>query len=134
MGERRSDEQKKPGPPRQRMIEGVYSVYALVDPRTQATRYIGHTKCTWARLEVHISQARVGRDTTVKGDWIRELLALGLQPILTIIASDPDKTTVLVWERQWITRLAGIDPPLLNSCGLTPVPLEGDPRTIRYGR
>lgn len=108
-----------------------HHVYTLSDPRDGCIRYAGRTCRPWARPGLHESTARTGQNTGPKGDWIRELLALGLKPIFTIVASHPDKTTVLVWERQWITRLANIDPPLLNTGGLKPVPLEGDPRDIR---
>lgn len=63
-----------------------HHVYHLVDPRDRAVRYIGKTGSPAARLRAHIQEAREAQNTAKKR-WIAELLRLGLQPVLVIIAT-----------------------------------------------
>lgn len=72
------------------------SIYALIDPRNGKIMYIGSSVNPKDRYNKHIWRARPenrvkshNRDTNVqKQDWICELLALGLKPVLQIIANE----------------------------------------------
>jgi hypothetical protein len=81
-------------------------VYVLKDPRTDEVRYVGATNFRPAlRRTNHISKAR-GGDTKGPGDWIRELLSLGMTPVLSTI----EETCELgERERYWVAyyRTAG---------------------------
>lgn len=63
----------------------MHHVYHLVDPETQAVRYIGKSRRPRARLRAHIQEARE-RTATEKQAWIAGLLARGLAPVLVIVA------------------------------------------------
>ena len=80
----------------------VVSIYALRDPRTQEVRYIGKTiHSVSGRLRKHIGLARNGhRDH--KYNWMRQLLVLGLEPVLDIlelVSPDADWEESEMW---WI--------------------------------
>jgi hypothetical protein len=70
----------------------MHHVYHLVDPRTRAVRYVGKTGNPKSRLRAHIQEARE-RQNTAKKQWIAELLAAGLEPLLIIAASVADEAT-----------------------------------------
>lgn len=59
--------------------ERGYVIYALIDPRDGALRYIGITNNPDQRLEEHLS----GRgNNPLKREWIYELRRIGLAPIM----------------------------------------------------
>jgi hypothetical protein len=78
----------------------LYSVYALVDPRTNEVRYIGSSVNAKRRYAAHISD----RDTSnqKKQSWIDELREQDLRPILVIIEEALEKKQSLMRERYWI--------------------------------
>ena len=59
---------------------GRYLIYGLLDPRDNSLQYIGktHKRREW-RLAEHIECAKEDDKRPVY-DWIRELLAIGLEP------------------------------------------------------
>lgn len=64
------------------------TIYALVDPRDGATRYIGATKMTLAqRLGSHVADARRWKTHRCSA-WIRELAAIGVRPKIVALSSD----------------------------------------------
>lgn len=71
--------------------EDIVHIYALIDPRDDAVRYVGQTGNLERRFAAHISEATVPRygywyDTpTPKSEWILELVSLGLQPLMKSI-------------------------------------------------
>ena len=85
------------------MTKSLYTLYRLVDPRTDEVRYVGQTTNTPAvRLSSHISAARSGRfpsGRTAVASWIRDLLNLGLRPIIEIAWTTPNKKRVGLTER-----------------------------------
>ena len=79
----------------------VYTVYALVDPRTMQEFYVGCTKDAKQRLKAHISGQSYG------GAWERnrELRRLHLKPIMQTLAKFPDIKSAAKAERENIIRL-----------------------------
>lgn len=61
------------------------AIYALVDPRTNAVRYIGKADDPEARLLQHVQPAQLDRYRSRKNSWLKGLLAIGLAPELHII-------------------------------------------------
>lgn len=55
-----------------------YQIYQLVDPRTNAIRYVGLSKDTQKRYKQHI-------DPHKATGWIKELLEQGIEPLLEIV-------------------------------------------------
>jgi hypothetical protein len=67
-------------------------VYVLKDPREEpgskwAIRYVGRSGKPRQRLRTHISHARSGGQQPVCF-WIRELIALGLEPEMEVVSGD----------------------------------------------
>ena len=88
------------------------TIYALTDPRTDQIMYIGRTRRK-RRLYEHIQQAKNGTESP-KCLWIRELLALGLSPVMADIAK------VMIEDERRIEEMIISDykttaTPLLNS-------------------
>lgn len=86
-----------------------YAIYALVDPRDNAIRYIGMSKQPEFRLAQH-TQRRYGSAY----DWIQELLQQNLRPILRIIEKIENEHAAEVREMYWIRFYAEQKSPLLN--------------------
>lgn len=90
-------------------------IYALQDPNTMKTYYVGRTQNPCQRLREHIYS---------RSAWIRALLQRGVSPQLMIL----DCASVVMsvpYEREWIGFYKAIGAPLLNktqNCegGLTP--------------
>jgi GIY-YIG catalytic domain len=90
-------------------------IYALIDPRDEAVRYVGVTRDVYFRLSRHVKDAsKMDR----KGVWISELEQLGLSPeleILETIEGDADIDDVaLEREKYWIYEFLKSGAPLLN--------------------
>lgn len=60
-------------------------IYALHCPIAKCIRYIGKTKYPQSRLAAHMSKARSHQTKHHCANWIRKLLAQGLQPSFEII-------------------------------------------------
>lgn len=74
-------------------------IYALNDPDTGRSRYIGKASDPYARYEEHLNQNPWQK--TRKASWIRSLLKIGQNPILEILDEVPELEWEL-WEQQWI--------------------------------
>lgn len=86
------------------------TVYALIDPRDGAVRYIGCSARLSNRLGEHRYAGKTRKDARAR--WVGELLALGLSPTLT-----PLERGVADWEaaeRRWIAHYREAGAPLLN--------------------
>lgn len=57
--------------------ESTHYIYALIDPRTGARRYVGRTAHPRKRLQRHISERAK--------DWIKDLHAVGLAPTMEVL-------------------------------------------------
>lgn len=97
-----------------------YSIYALRNPVTEETFYVGCSVNTQNRLYGHIAETKY-RDNA-KSAIIDGLLTFGYEPELktldSIIASDP-KIAHRV-EQYWILRLLEQGEPLVNKNDATP--------------
>jgi hypothetical protein len=100
----------------------VYTVYALVDPRTRRVRYVGLTMKPLAeRVRGHQTPSVLAKKTA-HGAWLRELRALGLSPegiTLELIPHShercaPSLRDERVAERDWIERFAAAGADLTN--------------------
>ena len=91
-------------------------IYALVDPRNKAIRYIGKAVDLKKRLAQHLSPSSLKKHTH-KNFWIKKLLALGLKPEIEPIADLHYLDDWAEEERLWIARLRSLSghPKLTNS-------------------
>jgi len=81
-------------------------IYALVDPRTNAVRYVGKADNLTTRAIAHVND----RANTRKARWIQSLVTAGLRPRVVTLQTVED----VAWqaaERRWIAllRKAGCD-------------------------
>lgn len=90
-----------------------FYIYALVDPRDNAIRYIGKTVNPVNRLGTHICFARKG-EHTYRAHWILGLLNNDLRPTLTILESGLTVENVDDRERFWIAKGKDENWPLTN--------------------
>lgn len=92
-----------------------WTIYALVDPRTDEVRYVGKAHDVTIRLEKHISLAKYGK-MDHKSNWLRSLMDVGMSPsILTL-----ETGFGLDWgpvEIKWIAHYRGNGAPLTNVSG-----------------
>lgn len=91
-------------------------IYALLDPRDQAVRYIGKTNQPLKRrLRDHIWDCV--SQTTYRAYWVKHLLSLGMKPIITLLEEVPKE----YWreaETFWIEYFRRIGARLTNAtCG-----------------
>ncbi len=87
-------------------------IYALVDPRTDAVRYIGASQKP--RKRVMAAKHTKGKH---KRAWVAELEALGQKPVLRIIEAVSSGDDWEERERHWITQYGGTDTLLNESIG-----------------
>lgn len=92
----------------------MITIYALRDPRTWEVRYIGKTAYSVGeRLCKHINLALRGhRDH--KYNWLRQLLAAGLEPVLGILEELPPEGDWEEAEAWWIAEGRKRGWPLTN--------------------
>ncbi|HYX42899.1 MAG TPA: hypothetical protein VE821_14430 [Pyrinomonadaceae bacterium] len=88
-------------------------IYGLTDPRNQEVRYVGASQRPQLRTAEHCAPKAVTKPSA-KAEWLRELCALGLRPVLTIL----EATTRDNWqerEQWWIAHLKGKGARLTNA-------------------
>jgi hypothetical protein len=91
-----------------------FIVYGLVDPRTDAVRYIGKS-CSWMKRPTqHRQENFLRRDRTHKGNWVRQLAALGLAYRVEVLEVCPSERELGDVERFWISQAKGLGWPLTN--------------------
>lgn len=100
--------------------ERQYQIYALIDPRDNAIRYVGKSEDVSYRYYQHLHGIGGGRQ---EREWIRELKILKLSPTLRILETIdrvPDAHK-LVLEREcyWIDNLTSTGCLLINVFGVT---------------
>lgn len=84
-------------------------IYALNDPNTGLTRYIGKADDPQQRLSVHLASKEQNHRT----NWIKSLLKNGQQPVLEILDAVP-KEFWPQWEVAWIANFRELGYPLVN--------------------
>ena len=95
------------------MNAGTQYIYALVDPRDDAIRYVGKSHRPERRLREHIKGARDGKKTHCC-NWLRELGREGVKPEMVLI----EACTIDTWadrEVFWIGEI-GKFANLTNMC------------------
>ena len=75
----------------------LIQIYELLDPETQAVRYIGQSRAAVKRLRWHLWAVTAGRPYRVYR-WIRLLTSRGLGPIISILENFPEDD-----ETEWRT-------------------------------
>lgn len=93
----------------------TYRIYALQDPETGDTRYVGITRQELkARLYSHLSEARRQIGNSHRENWIRSLQARDLAPLITLLeeTDDPER------EGYWITHYRDKGAKLVNGLAL----------------
>jgi hypothetical protein len=110
----------------------VHIIYKLIDPRDQLPHYVG---CTSHQPRLRL-QAHLYDETTNprRVAWIRELQALGLQPIIVEIERVGTEEEALKRERWWIRHLLDQGMPLLNIIGVPVEPLQKTTFYLTYGQ
>ena len=89
-----------------------WHVYALSDPRTNAVRYIGWAFNPVKRLRDHVFKSKAA--FTHKDNWLKQLTACGLSPILSVLESGTGNGWAEC-ETKWIAHHRGAGANLVNS-------------------
>ncbi len=87
-------------------------IYALVDPRTNALHYIGHSSNPERRLQAHLRETRGSNPD--KEAWVAELREFELRPRLTILEHVAVADAVREREDRWIFHHLRRGEPLTN--------------------
>ncbi len=91
----------------------MWTIYALVDPRTSQIRYIGQTQNhPEIRLDGHLHKKDENRE---KREWLDALKRLSLKPFVVILDYASSQNDALELEREWIKLGIKAEWPLLNS-------------------
>ena len=90
-------------------MEPEHEVYALRDPRSGETRYIGMAVNAERRLRVHHNDG-----TPAKRSWLAELGAAGLTPDLVVLQRIAGRQAARRTEREQIAAHLAAGAPLLN--------------------
>lgn len=78
----------------------MYTIYALIDPRTSQIRYVGMTQQhPEARLTQHL---KLHSGTRVKNAWLRELQALSVKPVVVSLEYTEDEDIARNRESYWL--------------------------------
>lgn len=83
-------------------------IYALLDPRDGAPRYVGCTEALKQRMYGHARDVRRAPRVTPKIAWLRELSVAGLEPRMVVLDEVKGRywsADVLRAERRWMLRL-----------------------------
>ena len=91
----------------------VTQIYALVDPRTRAIRYIGKAVDADKRYRQHLQPAQLDRYKSHKNSWLKGLLNDGLTPELRILHTVPSYKADVA-ERAAIAVARIVGDPLTN--------------------
>ncbi|SRR6266487_3906215 len=100
---------------RLKWVDKQHQVYALIDPRDNAIRYIGISDDTQYRFYQHLQCIGVGKR---EKQWIKELRRSGLRPVLRILETIDSRSTACERERYWIQEMLHRGSPLLNDIGV----------------
>lgn len=106
-------------------------IYALVDPRTSLTRYIGKSSTGLKRPRNHVLASRLKRDRSHKANWIRELLAAGLAYDIVVLEQVVDSALLDAAERRWIAHGRAQLWPLTNLTEGGDGPTEPRPEAVK---
>lgn len=91
-----------------------FLIYGLVDPRTNEVRYIGKSASGLERPKQHTMPSFLRNVRTHKANWVRSLLALGLEPSIVVLEDVGCKQDAADVECFWIAQARGLGWPLTN--------------------
>lgn len=91
-----------------------FLVYALVDPRTDAVRYIGKSSWGMQRPKTHLKPSVINRSKNYKNSWLKSLGALGLVARIRILEEFDSGVDLSDAECFWIAQGWGLGWPLTN--------------------
>lgn len=97
---------------RERLYPFGQIIYALLDPRTEATRYIGRTYEPGERRNTHNRGRTANR---AKNEWVLELRKMGHEPIMQELEIVAPEEFVLERELRWIYTHIHSGSDLLNA-------------------
>lgn len=86
-------------------------IYGLIDPRTNRIRYVGSTTSLKSRFIQHLHVFSSDK----KSEWVQELKAKNLRPIITILEKIYKKAELIDREKFWIGFYRTGSKDLLNS-------------------
>lgn len=90
-------------------------IYALLDPRDGAVRYVGKTHRTaQRRLRRHLAPCYLA-EPTHKARWLRVLVRLGLEPSIVVLETCDDPDALCIRERFWIAHYRAAGARLTNT-------------------
>lgn len=93
----------------------MFTIYALVDPRNYAVRYVGMTSNVYQRFQAHI--ACQGKNPT-KDNWITELKAQNVMVLMQALEQVKELSAARAREQYWIAHYEHLGEPLLNNVSL----------------
>src|SRR6266571_4586846 len=99
----------------------IYTIYALIDPRDQAIRYVGITYAVYQRMRQH---SRCEGYNEAKNTWIQELQREQLMFIMHSLEKVETVEEALDREKVWIEHLLKQGANLTNIAGLPTGSLE----------
>lgn len=76
-------------------------IYALIDPRTNEIKYIGHARNVDKRYKQHCDIMNPKYSNLHKKNWIKQLFDINLKPIIRVI-EECDNSNYNLRERYWI--------------------------------
>src|SRR5689334_22004216 len=90
-----------------------FLIYGLVDPRTDAVRYIGKSCSGISRPKVHSMSSSL-QQRGHKVNWVRSLVALNLKPTIRVLEEFSAVADLNDAECFWIAQGRGLGWPLTN--------------------
>lgn len=91
--------------------DNLYTIYALIDQRNLAVRYIGITNNVYARFAQHLS---CDGTNPAKDEWISELKAANVMLIMKTLETTETEEQARERETFWIHHHRFLSAPLLN--------------------
>ncbi|WP_319380550.1 GIY-YIG nuclease family protein [Thiomicrorhabdus sp.] len=100
-------------------LKEMTAIYVLVDPRTNAPKYVGKSNNPPARFAQHFERKFVDHERLIpKEVWIKELFSEGLFPKMVIVKEVPEEEGE-VWEQKFISEYKSMGHVLFNSANPT---------------
>ncbi|WP_158945320.1 hypothetical protein [Granulicella sp. S190] len=99
-------------------LNGVFTTYGIIDPRTNLFVYIGQTSNFEGRKRAHLTIPGAGRKREVSSNsiatWLFDAIGAGVRPVIVVLAIVDTYQESLESECEWVLRLAAAKHPLLN--------------------
>jgi DNA-binding XRE family transcriptional regulator len=119
---------KVKNPVRSHKKDLIRYIYALIDPRDDAVRYVGCAGDIDERLRQHMRSKNLGLP---KYRWLAELKQCGLSPRLAILETVEGYLPTFAREEYWVKKLMGSGAPLTNVLLTREIPLERKKKATR---